>query len=82
MSAVDSLPLAVVLAALLWSAGRVVAALVEGRSYGRRDRHLGELLHHVDAVSVAVRDAVTALDCIAEHVGAVRDAAEQHITRT
>ena len=65
----------VVLAALLWSAGRVVAALIESRAWRRRDGCLAELEHHIGAVTVAVGDVLTELESIGR---AVRDAVDRH----
>jgi hypothetical protein len=62
LAALDGMPvstvvlLAVVLAVLLWGATRIVVALIEGRN-ARRAGRVDEILHHVDAVGVAVGDA-------------------------
>ena len=68
----------VVLGVLIWAFGRIVTALIEGRSFTRRAGCLGELLHHVDSVSVATRDLLTGLESVGRDVAALRHAAEQH----
>ena len=54
---------AIVLATLVWAAGRIVAAVIESRAYGRRDGCLAELRHHIDAVRVTTSDVFTELEC-------------------
>jgi hypothetical protein len=57
-ASIDVLPLgpAIVLGALVWALGRVVVALIDARTVPRACR-VDEVLHHVDAVKVAVGDA-------------------------
>jgi hypothetical protein len=78
VTAVDgSLPLglSILSAALVWAAARITVALIESRAL-RRSTRVDELLHHVDAVKVAVgdvgqqvRDEVRRLREVVEHPG-------------
>lgn len=86
MSAVESvaaLPLgpAIVLATLLWAAARIAAAVIESKAFGRLADRTGEVLHHLDATTVAVGDLLTEMENVGKDVAAVRDAVESHDPR-
>jgi hypothetical protein len=73
---VGGLPLgaAVVLAALIWAGARVGAAVLDGRTFERRDQRIGELLGQVDAVRIGIADGLTVLENLAEDVATIRGA--------
>ena len=63
---------AVVLATLIWSVARVGVALVEGRTWQLRCRRSDELLHHINAVRVAIDDVRDAVEQLGDRDGGAR----------